>query len=186
MCWWMINKKDEAKQHYDKHTDPAAFRRKEKQDLLITTGGRDFGKRLAETWNLHVSDGGQERRRNRRWSDGKSNAAPSACWEGSCWWQQLSGAAGVLVRKHFETVDWLEWACRRLARCQPVPQLISRAAETSQTAVEHFNFSLKSAVWTPACDSGDLEPAVAARTLMPRRGPEASTALVLLTRVSTS
>ena len=80
----------------------------------------------------------------------------------SCLKQQLSGAGGILVRKHFETVDWSEWGCRRLARYQPVPQLISQAAETSQTAVEHFNSSLKSAARTWAADFNDPLPASAA------------------------
>lgn len=46
-------------------------------------------------------------------------------------------------------------------RYEPVPQLISQGTETSQTAVEHFNSSLKSATWTRAAASDDLQPASA-------------------------
>ena len=89
-----------------------------------------------------------------------AHSAPrSTCWRGSCLQQQLSGAGGVLVRKRFETVDWSDWGCHRLARYQSVPQLISQGTETSQTAVGHFNSSPKSAAWTRAAASDDLPPA---------------------------
>lgn len=90
------------------------------------------------------------------------SALRATCSGGSCLQQQLSGAGGILVRKHFETVDWSEWGCHWLAPYQPVPQLISQGTETSQTAVEHFNSSPKSAAWTWAAASDDLLPVSAA------------------------